>query len=73
MEAAVLDHAAEVKPDMFLIMTHQESILFDNYLSNFASEIIHKSPIPVFSVVPRKETLIDGFMGTSRFRKRQLK
>lgn len=61
----VLDHAAELNPDMLLIMTHQESILFDNYLGSFAREIIHRSPFPVFSVVPCKETILDGFMRTT--------
>ncbi|MBE0652549.1 MAG: universal stress protein [Bacteroidales bacterium] len=65
MDEVVLEHAAEIKPDMLLIMTHQESVLFDNYLGNFAREILHKSHIPVFSVVPRKETIIGGFINAA--------
>lgn len=58
MEQVVLDYAKEYRPDLLLIMTHQENILFDNYLGSFAREIIHKAKVPVFSVVPRKETLM---------------
>ena len=62
MDEAVLDYANNLNPDMILLMTHQESILFDNYLGNFAREIVHKSTFPVFSIVPRKETIMGGFL-----------
>jgi hypothetical protein len=39
-------------------MTHQETILFDNYLGAFAREVIHKSRVPVISIVPRKDSLV---------------
>jgi len=68
MEEVVLEHANFIEPDMILIMTHQESILFDNYLGNFASEIIHKSSYPVFSVVPGKETVVDGFFRSPAYK-----
>lgn len=58
----VLDYADRIQPDMLMIMTHQESVLLDNYLGSFAGDIIHKSEIPVFSVVPRKETILEGFL-----------
>ncbi|MGM0666516.1 MAG: universal stress protein [Bacteroidota bacterium] len=58
----VLDYAERLNPDMLMIMTHQESVLLDNYLGSFAGDIIHKSEIPVFSVVPRKETILEGFL-----------
>ncbi|MDA3893569.1 MAG: universal stress protein [Salinivirgaceae bacterium] len=58
MHNVVLAHIAELKPDLVLIMTHQESILFDNYIGKFASEIIHGSASPVFSLAPRNETLM---------------
>jgi len=58
----VLDYADRIQPDMLMIMTHQESVLLDNYLGTFAGDIIHKSEIPVFSVVPRKETILEGFL-----------
>lgn len=58
----VLDYADRLRPDLLMIMTHQESILLDNYLGSFAGDIIHKSEIPVFSVVPRKETILGGLL-----------
>ena len=42
-DEVVLDYAKKLKPDLLLIMTHQETILFDNYLGAFAREIVHKS------------------------------
>ncbi len=58
----ILSHIKELKPDFVLIMTHQESILFDNYIGEFASRVIHKSTSPIFSLVPRKETLMTNLM-----------
>lgn len=46
------------KPDLVLILTHQESILNSNHIGMLASEIIKNSKLPVFSITPRKETLI---------------
>ena len=57
-DEVVLDYAKKIKPDLLVIMTHQETILFDNYLGAFAREIIHKSFVPVISIVPRKDSLI---------------
>jgi nucleotide-binding universal stress UspA family protein len=54
----VLGYAKKIKPDLLVIMTHQETNLFDNYLGAFAREIVHKSSVPVISVVPRKDSLI---------------
>lgn len=68
---AILDHAAEIKPDMLLIMTHQESIIQDNNLGSFAREIIHNSHYPVFSVVPSKEPIREGFMKSIPHREHQ--
>lgn len=61
VEDQVLDYADEYRPDLILIMTHQENILFDNYLGKFAREIIHESKVPVFSVIPQKETVFSVF------------
>ncbi len=58
----ILSHIKELKPDFVLIMTHQESILFDNYIGEFATEVIHKSISPIFSLVPRRETLMSNLM-----------
>jgi nucleotide-binding universal stress UspA family protein len=54
----ILSHIKELKPDFVLMMTHQESILFENYIGEFATEVIHKSISPIFSLVPRRETLM---------------
>ena len=61
-DEVVLDYAKKLKPDLLLIMTHQETILFDNYLGAFAREIVHKSRVPVISVVPQKESLIHNLI-----------
>jgi len=60
-DEVVLDYAEKLKPDLLLIMTHQETILFDNYLGAFAREIVHKSSVPVISVVPQKDSLFHNF------------
>lgn len=62
MEEIVLDYAREYRPDLLLIMTHQENILFDNYLGSFAREIIHKAKMPVFSVIPHRKAVITGII-----------
>ena len=58
MHDVVLSFIDELKPDLVLMMTHQESIHFDNYIGKFANEIIHRSESPGFNLIPRKETLI---------------
>ncbi|MDF1549981.1 MAG: universal stress protein [Bacteroidales bacterium] len=62
MHDVILSHIGKLNPDLVLIMTHQESILFDNYIGKFATEVIHRSNSPIFSLVPRKETLITSFI-----------
>ena len=62
MHDVVLSHIDELQPDLVLMMTHQESILFDNYIGKFAGEIIHRSESPVFNLVPRKETLTGNLL-----------
>jgi len=64
MAKAVLDYSTELDPDLVMIMTHKESVLIDNYLGSFARQIIHGSPVPVFSAVPGKETILEGFFST---------
>jgi len=64
MHEVVLTHITELKPDLVLMMTHQESILFDNYIGKFASEIIHRSESPIFNLVPRKETLVGNLLNS---------
>jgi nucleotide-binding universal stress UspA family protein len=46
------------RPDMVLIMTHQEAILDINYIGKMAASVIKQSELPVFSITPKKETLI---------------
>lgn len=61
-EDVVLNYAEKLKPDLMLIMTHQETTLFDNYLGVFAREIIHKSKVPVLSVMPQRKSLGEDFI-----------
>ncbi|MBE0673994.1 MAG: universal stress protein [Bacteroidales bacterium] len=56
-----LKQAAKVKPDLIVIMTHEETILFGDYIGHFAREVIHRAVQPVFNVVPRVGTLFDVF------------
>ena len=57
-EDQVLAYARQYRPDLMLIMTHQENILFDNYLGSFAREVVHRAKMPVFSVIPIRESLV---------------
>ena len=61
-EDQVLAYARHYRPDLMLIMTHQENILFDNYLGSFAREVIHRAKMPVFSVIPIRENLVTGII-----------
>ena len=72
MHDVVLSHIHELKPDLVLMMTHQESILFDNYIGKFAGEIIHRSESPVFNLVPRKETLVGDLLSSFDTRKNSM-
>lgn len=69
MHDVVLSHIEELKPDMVLIMTHQESILFDNYIGKFAGEVIHRSNSPILSLVPRKETMVGNILDSFTVKK----
>jgi len=51
-----LRHVEKVNPDLIIIMTHEESILFGDYIGRFAREVIHRAIQPVFNVVPRTDT-----------------
>jgi nucleotide-binding universal stress UspA family protein len=51
----------KVNPDLIVIMTHEESLLFGEYIGTFAREVIHRAEQPVFNVVPRVGTLFDVF------------
>ena len=45
------------KPDLVVIMTHQEVLLNINSIGEMASSVIRKSEYPVFSITPKKESL----------------
>jgi nucleotide-binding universal stress UspA family protein len=44
-------------PDLTIIMTHQESVINENHIGRFASEIIHNCPTPVLSIVPERDNV----------------
>jgi len=50
---AILDYADEMKADIVMIMTRQESKSEQFYVGSLAKEIIHKAEIPVYSVSPK--------------------
>lgn len=54
-----LRQVEKVNPDLIIIMTHEESILFGEYIGPFASEVIHRAIQPVFNVVPRVGAMFD--------------
>lgn len=47
---SIIRYSEEVEADMYLIMTHQESVSKDNYIGAVAHHIINESPIPVISL-----------------------
>lgn len=51
----ILDYANDKKGDLIVIMTQQESEIVEYFVGSLAKEIIHKSKIPVMSIVPRKK------------------
>lgn len=56
-----LKQAERVNPDLIVIMTHEETVLFGDYIGHFAREVIHRAVQPVFNVVPRVGTLFEVF------------
>ncbi|MFO8055517.1 MAG: universal stress protein [Bacteroidales bacterium] len=46
----VLQYMDKEKPDMVLIMTHQEGYTYNNYIGAFAHHIINESKVPVLSL-----------------------
>jgi len=57
MHEAVHFFSMKESPDLTIIMTHQESVMNDNYIGRFASEIIHNCPTPVLSIVPKRDNV----------------
>jgi nucleotide-binding universal stress UspA family protein len=50
MSQLILKHAAYVKADMIIIMTHQEAVTNDNYIGAVATTIVSESDIPVLTL-----------------------
>jgi nucleotide-binding universal stress UspA family protein len=46
----IIKYGEEVDADMYMIMTHQESVSKDNYIGAVAHNIINESPKPVISL-----------------------
>ncbi len=60
MGDVVLEYARKFRPNLLLIMTHQEKIIFDNKVGSFAREIIHRADMPVFCVIPYRQDPAPG-------------
>ncbi len=54
-----LKSAAQINPDMIMIMTGEKMMMFGEYIGPFAKDIIHHSVTPVINVVPRVGSLFD--------------
>ena len=52
MHEVVKFFSKKERPDLTIIMTHQESVINENYIGRFAAKIIHNCPTPVLSIVP---------------------
>jgi len=61
-EDLVLEYAETYRPDLLLIMTHQENLIVAKYLGNFARQIIHKAEMPVLSMIPNSEDIFNGLI-----------
>lgn len=48
----IVDYANKVEGDLILIMTQQETEMTELFIGSAATEIIHKSDVPVLSIVP---------------------
>jgi nucleotide-binding universal stress UspA family protein len=48
----IVDYANKVEGDLIMIMTQQETDITELFIGSAATEIIHKSDIPVISIVP---------------------
>jgi nucleotide-binding universal stress UspA family protein len=48
----IVDYANKVEGDLIMIMTQQETDITELFIGSAATEIIHKSDIPVLSIVP---------------------
>ncbi len=46
----IQDYIDEVKPDLLIMRTHQETTLFGSKIGEFVSELVHSCKMPVFTV-----------------------
>ncbi|OFX61037.1 MAG: hypothetical protein A2046_15830 [Bacteroidetes bacterium GWA2_30_7] len=51
---SILDYSNDVKGDLIIIMTQQENDIVQYFLGSLAKELIHRSKIPIMSIVPKK-------------------
>lgn len=49
----IMDFTNKVKGDLLMIMTQQENDFTDLFIGSQAQEIIHKSEVPVLSIIPK--------------------
>ncbi|OFX18325.1 MAG: hypothetical protein A2033_00625 [Bacteroidetes bacterium GWA2_31_9] len=52
---SILNFANEAKGDLIVIMTQQESDITQYIVGSLAKELIHRSKIPIMSIVPKKK------------------
>lgn len=52
---SILNFANEAKGDLIVIMTQQENDIVQYFLGSLAKELIHRSKIPIMSIVPKKK------------------
>lgn len=57
MHEAVQFFSKKECPDLTIITTHQESVINENYIGRFASEIIHNCPTPVLSIMTERDNV----------------
>jgi len=54
MADAIINYSKSVNADIIMIMTQQEIEVIKFFIGTLAKEVIHKSDIPVMSIVPKK-------------------
>ncbi len=64
MHEAVQFFSKKNRPDLTIIMTHQESVMNENYIGRFAGEIIHNCPTPVLSIVPGHDNVFSMLLNS---------
>jgi len=62
MHEAVQFFSKKEPPDLTIIMTQQESVMNENYIGRFATEIIHNCPTPIISIVPGRDNVFSALL-----------